>query len=657
MGEMGAVGVYCRISSDPKQSQIGVDRQRADCLELAARLWPETPVEVFVDNDRSAADPAVERPAWRGLLAAIRSGQVRHLVAYDQSRLTRQPFEWEQLLVVLAAQHIESVHTVREGERSVTEGEGRLMSRIVAAVDAEYVEVTRVRIRRALRQLAAEGRPSGGRVFGYRPAVGSDGRRTREIIPAEAAAVRLAATRFLAGDTFASIARAFEARHVPHAHKGTGWGAEQIRSVLTRPHIAGLRPNPDGELIEAIWEPILDLGTWRRIQAVLAEPAVLVRSDGHLYRTRRVRRASRRYLLSCGLAVCGQCGAPLRAQRITPGRERSGAKYVCDPRHGAGCVGIRDDRLEPLVVDAVMAVCADPATRHAVNDHHDADSATRELRAVERALGELAASWAAGRLTEIEWNAARPELVARADRLRGTTRAVTLADIADPAALVDAWPTMALTERRAVLLTFLERIEVHRAGDAATPTGRVALKWRPPFDRIADRGTAAVGIEQVRRSHDQRLGPRHQTDIAETIVELYQMGMSMCAVERRLRLPSNSVARVLNARGVARHPNRNTFVPDRARIVALYRGGASIAAICADVGVGKALIHRVLTEERVEPHSPYALDWADIIHRYHAGQSTVKISRELGVSPSGVRNALNSSGVPRRHSGRPPAPT
>jgi hypothetical protein len=125
--------------------------------------------------------------------------------------------------------------------------------------------------------------------------------------------------------------------------------------------------------------------------------------------------------------------------------------------------------------------------------------------------------------------------------------------------------------------------------------------------------------------------PGHQTDIADTIVELYQLGMSMAAVERRLRLPSNSVARVLEARRIPRHANRNRYVPERDRIVSLHAQGASVATICEELGLGKALVHRVLSEEHVAPHDPYKLPWDEIVEQYKAGESTVRIAKELGV--------------------------
>ena len=271
------MAVYCRISKDPTRLEVGVERQRHDCLELVARRWPSAPVRIFVDNDLSAADPTVTRPQWQAMLDALRGGEVDQIVAYDQSRLTRQPIEWEQLLVVLGRRGIHSLYTVREGERDVAEGGGRMVSRIIAAVDAEYAEVTRIRVRRAMRQLAAEGRPVGGRAFGYVSGVGDDGRKTRVIVAEEAEAVRWAAQEILGGETLASVARAFDARALAHTKTGKHWSPTHIRSLVTNPAVAGLRRDPDGNLIAAIWAPILDAATWRGVRAALAQPVTLTR--------------------------------------------------------------------------------------------------------------------------------------------------------------------------------------------------------------------------------------------------------------------------------------------------------------------------------------------------------------------------------------------
>jgi site-specific DNA recombinase len=475
------VAVYCRISKDPSRLEVGVNRQRQDCVALANDLWPQCQVRLFIDNDVSAADPAVARPQWLAMLDALRSGEVDEVVAYDQSRLTRQPIEWEQLLVVLGRRGIGSVHTVREGERDVAEGGGRMVTRIMAAVDAEYAEVTRVRIRRALRQLAAEGRPVGGRLFGYASAVDNDGHKTRAIVPHEAEVVRWAAAELLRGETLASVARAFDTKGIAHVRKGKTWSPTHIRSLVTNPGIAGLRPDPDGNLITAIWPPILDAATWQGVRAVLAQPVTLKRSDGVFYRTTRERRPSRRHLLSAGLAFCGVCGAPLGAQVRKRPSGTLYVSYVCNPRLGRVCVGIVGHFLERHVIEALFTVFADPTTREllAGADPSLLAAVTTDLDAVECDLRYLARRWGQGEIDRVEWEAAREGFAARAQALRDRLGILSLPAL-DPCDVVERWEEMGLAGRRAILSTVFKRIEVHPATIRGYNRDRVKLFWRIP---------------------------------------------------------------------------------------------------------------------------------------------------------------------------------
>ncbi len=497
------VAVYCRISKDPTRLEVGVERQRGDCLALAHELWPKAQVRTFVDNDLSAADPAVARPQWQALLDALRCGDVDQIVTYDQSRLTRQPLEWEQLLVILERRGIASVHTVREGERDVAEGGGRMVSRIMAAVDAEYAEVTRVRIRRAMRQLASEGRPNGGRVFGYVSAVGEDGRKTRVIVPHEAEAICWAATELLRGETLASVARAFEAQGLAHVRKGKFWYPTHIRNLVTNPTVAGLRPDPDGNLIAAIWPPILDAATWHGVRATLAQPLTLTRCDGVLYRTTRQRRPSRQHLLSAGLAFCGVCGAPLSAQV----RKRvSGAVFVvytCDPRVGRVCVGIVGHRLERHVVETLFAAFADPSARQLLAGAEPTVVAglSAKLEAVDAQLAELARRWGRGEISRAEWDAAREGLASRSQDLRNRLGVLALpAFNADHVA--GRWDEMGLAGRRAILARVFERIEVRRATTRGYDPERIKLTWRNPA--VAAAVTAPPGAPEAHRDEQRR---------------------------------------------------------------------------------------------------------------------------------------------------------
>ena len=355
-----------------------------------------------------------------------------------------------------------------------------MVSRIIAAVDAEYAEVTRVRVRRAMRQLAVEGRPNGGRVFGFVPAVGEDGRRTRIVVPEEAEAIRWAADQLLAGQTLAAVARAFEDRGITHVRKGRYWSPTHIRNLVTNPAVAGLRPDPEGNLIAAIWPAILDGETWRAVRATQARPVTLIRSDGVMYRTSRARRPSRRHLLTGGLAVCGICDTGLAAQlRKRPSGEVF-VSYLCDPRRGGACVGIVAHFLERHVTEALFAALADPATRRRLTapDRSTVESIARELDRVEADLGDLARQWGRGELCRVEWDAARAELVHRRRTLDNRLRALDAPALSDLSDLPTRWDGMAFLSRRAVLAAVFERIVVQRATTRGYDPGRITLLWR-----------------------------------------------------------------------------------------------------------------------------------------------------------------------------------
>src|SRR5690606_18390794 len=87
MAAPASAALYPRLSVDRRGDELGVARQREDCLDLIRRRgW--TPGAEYVDNDTSASGK-VERPGFRGLLDAIRDGRVRYVVAWNLDRLVR----------------------------------------------------------------------------------------------------------------------------------------------------------------------------------------------------------------------------------------------------------------------------------------------------------------------------------------------------------------------------------------------------------------------------------------------------------------------------------------------------------------------------------------------------------------------------------------
>lgn len=87
---------YLRISSDPVDERLGVDRQRADVKSLAKRLHVEL-AEIFEDNDVSAYKVRKATSAWGHTLSAILRDRPDYLLVYRQDRIGRRLADIEGL--------------------------------------------------------------------------------------------------------------------------------------------------------------------------------------------------------------------------------------------------------------------------------------------------------------------------------------------------------------------------------------------------------------------------------------------------------------------------------------------------------------------------------------------------------------------------------
>lgn len=483
---MGHIAAYVRISKDDRGNRLGVERQEQDCREYAQRLWPAAPVRVYCDNDLTAADPLVERPQFLELLEDVRAGDVVELVAFEQSRFTRQPTEWEQLCLVCSRAGLNEVHTVKAGPVSVAP-ENRLVGRIMSAVDAEEVERMKVRILRSHRQLAEQGRPPGGYGYGYRPGVGADGRPTLEVVESEAVLIRRMAQMVLDGHSNGAIAKVLNDEGHPTARGGTEWRRTAVRAILQSPRIAALRCHRGEHLTPAAWEPILDRATWDRVQHLLHADLHLVGKDGKTRRVNRARPRSmpRTYLLSSGLSFCSMCDTALSSGMQARRNKPYIRSYTCR-KVGCGAVSIGADVFEAFVTDQVHAALAGLNLDELMAGRDNADEQLRlahEIADTETRLGDLARMYAAGELSKGEWNAARDVATERATRAR-----TALAAIAPPVTVdlpmsgdevVAEWDNLTLAQRRAVIAIVIEKITLLRAtpGVKRFDPERVRIHW------------------------------------------------------------------------------------------------------------------------------------------------------------------------------------
>lgn len=477
------IAIYARISRDREGRAEGVALQEKRCRAYAEERWPGEPQAVYCDNDLSAARDDVVRPEFLDLISAIERREVTQLVVAELSRLTRQPMEFELLCRALQGAGIRDIHTYRTGVVPAERG-SLLSGRLQTIINAHDAEILRIRTIDKHAELAVQGRPSGGRPFGYRIGRNELNQATLEVEPVQAEAARWAAEEVLRGRALTAIARDLQDRGVPTARKGR-WTSTTVRSMLTAPSIAGLRTH-HGVLRPAAWEPILDQATWEAVKGVLSGPTTIIRSDGRPQEVTRRHTPERRYLLTGGIARCGLCGAGLTAFVRRGRHRRRRPAYNCPPQTRGGCsgIGIGADPMEAMVADELLKRLDSPMFREmlvAGDPHEESRAALHgdlEMLAVRRQ--ELAEALADGRVSMADWEAASAALGSREETVRTALGALPppVFDI-DPDAVRSAWELMTMNERREVVTLFVARVTVSPAkkGTRQWDPSRVEITW------------------------------------------------------------------------------------------------------------------------------------------------------------------------------------
>lgn len=451
--------VYLRISQDRAGLELGVDRQREDCLALATRRGWLAP-EVYLDNDVSATS-GKRRPDYERLLEDVRAGRVVRIIVWHTSRLWRNRIERAAGIEVLRAARI-SLVTVKGPELDMTTAAGRMLAGVLGEFDTAETDVKAERAAREVLQRAEQGRHHGGpRAFGYT----ADG---AELVPAEAEAVKRWYAEVLAGRSITSIA------------KESGKNHSSVRVILGNPRNAALRVLHGVEYAGG-WPAIVEPETWRAVVALLGDPA------------RSTHTTSARKWLGSGLYACerDRC-APLGRATIgsTYSGEANGARriYKCQPLRG-GCARSWDAvKLDAYVEFVVRERLALPDVADLLpRDRPDLEALRGERATKRRRLDQLAAAWAAdddadpgqlliasaplkARIAELDGQLA-------AVGAGGALAAVLLAD--DPVAAWGAIPLGQVDRRQAVVRGLMTI--------ALGPSPRGRAPYRPEaFVRITD---------------------------------------------------------------------------------------------------------------------------------------------------------------------------
>lgn len=444
--------IYARISKDDNDDRLGVGRQENLCRALADAEGLDV-VSVIVDNDVSAYHRR-RRPGFEQLVKMLEAGQVSSVVTYHADRLYRRTVDLERLVDVVEGTGAQ-VRTVAAGNIDLNTASGRMVARMLGAAAQGESERMGERIKAKGDELAATGRPPGGRPpFGYSAGY--------IVNPDEAEAVRFMAHRVLEGSSLLGLARELDARGTT-TREGRPWHHSSVRATLKNPAVAGLRVLRREIAGPGTWEPVLDRDEWEKVQAVLSDPA------------RKHKRPATRYLLTGLLET--PTGDPMSGRPDRgPGNGRSNRRCYATRSPAVTSASIGADDLEELIV-ATMLELLDKAP---IPEPAAAPEADTEIAAIDRELEELATIRGEGTISQAEWLAARTPLLERLNAAKaaaGTTKRLpaTVLALSKPGAVRRAWPTLDFAARREILRVAIEKVVVGPA---------TRKRWTPVSDRL-----------------------------------------------------------------------------------------------------------------------------------------------------------------------------
>lgn len=383
--------IYARQSLDRDGEGVAVARQLQDCRNLA-KLHGLTVDREFIDNDRSATKGP--RPAFDELLDGIRAGDIDTIVCWHTDRLYRRVSDLVDL-VELAEKHSLKIVTVKGGDLDLTTPAGRMIAGMLGHAAAYEVQHKSERQKSANLARAKQGeRQFSTRPFGYERVDGEI-----RVVEEEAAVIREAVNRYLAGESWYAIARDFKTRGIVGI-SGRPFSYQNLRQRAINPALAGVRTYR-GEVVseEGAWPPIIDKITWERFQTALAVRGQQQGWDKKI-----------KYLGS-GLYRCGKCGGVMKVTRDYPSRM---PVYMCENLD----VRRRLDRVDELVESRLIARLSQPDVLKLLAPSEDVSALAAESQDLRARIEGLAELFADGTLSSAAVRAQKTKLDARLHSLQ-----------------------------------------------------------------------------------------------------------------------------------------------------------------------------------------------------------------------------------------------
>ena len=294
-----------------------------------------------------------------------------------------------------------------------------------------------------------------------------------QVVELEAAIIREAYDRYLAGDTYYAIVGDLNARAVPTIG-GKPWTITQLRERLKNPAYAGIRTYKGDVVAQGDWEPIITADVWER------------------FNTTKTRRKTRhdwpnktKYLLS-GLALCGVCGARMLARPEYQRRKDAPSVTVMTYQCTTGwCVSRNLERVDTLVQAVLIERLSRSDANALLTPDIDLTPLVNESQELRLRRDDLAALLAEGVLTAAAVREQQAKLQKRSDVLQeqiiaaeGGSQLSTLV-MADDVA--DHWHNyLTFTQKRAIIAS-LATISIRKQKNTRVfDPEDVVIEWKTP---------------------------------------------------------------------------------------------------------------------------------------------------------------------------------
>lgn len=443
---MGLTVIYARISQDRTGDEAGVERQERECRELAEKNgWHVD--RVMVDNDISATTGEV-RPAFEEILTL----DVERVITWHTDRFVRLTRDLERVI-----ERGFPVYALHAGYLDLSTPAGKAVARTITAWATYEGEQKAVRQRAQSRQRVSEGKPNWTIVpFGYD--------RDGQLVPAEAGLIRDAYGRILRGDTWAAIARDWNALGM-ETRKGAEWDVRSVRDLLTNPRNAGLITYQGEEAGKGAWVPIVEEGEWRAALKRKADTGAAGNSLG------------KRIELLSGLATCSVCGVAVH-RRLRKGNLLYST--VC------GHASVKVEWLDRYVGNALVKWITSPANilRFGPDaSDHEAHAAALRLDELDGWVDELYSMRKSRRIDASRFNRELLEAETEQRELRPIAERLyhpnPLGKFTGPSEAMAAWREMDPLAKRALLDSELAMLKVYpRPRGKWNIDPKVGIKWR-----------------------------------------------------------------------------------------------------------------------------------------------------------------------------------